>query len=88
VDGSGKCKESHVAVTGVGAKATRAKRVEGALAGKALDAATIAAAAEHAAHGIDISADLQGSVDYKAHLTRVYARRALEAATARAKGGK
>ncbi|HSE96556.1 MAG TPA: xanthine dehydrogenase family protein subunit M [Methylomirabilota bacterium] len=81
----GKCKEAHVAVTGVGAKATRAKGVEAALAGKALDAATIQAAAAKAADGIEMSADLQGSVEYKQHLTRVYARRALEAAAARAK---
>jgi len=81
----GKCKEAHVAVTGVGAKATRAKGVEAALAGKPLDAATIAAAAAKAADGIEMSADLQGSVEYKQHLTRVYAKRALEAAASRAK---
>jgi carbon-monoxide dehydrogenase medium subunit len=80
----GKCQAARVAVTGVGAKATRAKGVEAALAGKALDAATIATAAEKAADGISMTADLQGSVEYKQHLTRVYTRRALEAATARA----
>lgn len=82
----GKCERASVAVTGVGSRVTRAKGVEGALGGKALDAQTIAAAAEKAAEGIpDITADLQGSVEYKQHLTRVYARRALEAAAARAK---
>ena len=35
-----------------------------------------------------INADLQGSVEYKAHLTRVYTRRALERAVERAKGAK
>jgi len=80
----GKCQTARVAVTGVGAKATRATGVEAALAGKALDAQAIAAAAEKAADGIAMSADLQGSVEYKQHLTRVYARRALEAAAARA----
>jgi carbon-monoxide dehydrogenase medium subunit len=84
VDG-GRCQEAHVAVTGVGAKATRAKGVEAALTGKPLDAATIQAAAAKAADGIEMSADLQGSVEYKQHLTRVYARRALEAAAGRAK---
>ena len=73
---------------GVGSKATRAKGVEAALVGKTLDAATIAAAAEKAAEGIEINADLQGSVEYKAHLTRVYTRRALERAVERAKGAK
>jgi len=82
----GICSHASVGVTGVGSKATRAKSVEAALTGKALDLATLAAAAEKAADGIAINADLQGSVEYKAHLTRVYAKRALEAAAARAKG--
>ena len=64
--------------------AVRAKGVEAALTGKATDAAALAAASQKAADGIDINADLQGSVEYKQHLTRVYARRALEAAAARA----
>jgi carbon-monoxide dehydrogenase medium subunit len=81
----GKCQKASVAITGVGPKATRAKGVEAALQGKALDAASIAAAAEKAADGIQMSADLQGSVEYKQHLTRVYTRRALEAASGRAR---
>jgi carbon-monoxide dehydrogenase medium subunit len=88
LDGTGKCTSARVGVTGVGSKAVRAKGVEAGLTGRALDAATIAAAAQKAADGIDINADLQGSVEYKAHLTRVYARRALERAGERAKGGK
>jgi carbon-monoxide dehydrogenase medium subunit len=79
----GTCQRAAVAVTGVGEKATRAKGVEAALGGKALNAETIAAAAAKAADGIAITADLQGSAEYKAHLTRVYTRRALEAAVAR-----
>jgi carbon-monoxide dehydrogenase medium subunit len=82
----GKCQTASVAITGVGPKASRAKGVEAALQGKALDAASIAAAAEKAADGIQMSADLQGSVEYKQHLTRVYTRRALEAASSRAGG--
>jgi aerobic carbon-monoxide dehydrogenase medium subunit len=82
------CQKASVAVTGVGPKATRAKGVEAALGGKALDAQSIAAAAEKAADGIAISADLQGSEEYKAHLTRVYTRRALEAAASRAGGAR
>jgi carbon-monoxide dehydrogenase medium subunit len=81
----GTCREARVAVTGVGPKATRASGVEAALNGKALDEASIRTAAQRAAEGIAISADLQGSVEYKAHLTRVYARRALEAAAGRAR---
>jgi aerobic carbon-monoxide dehydrogenase medium subunit len=88
LDSSGKCTAARVGVTGVGSHATRAKGVEAALTGKALDAAAIAAASEKAAEGIEINADLQGSVEYKAHLTRVYTRRALEKAVERAKGAK
>jgi carbon-monoxide dehydrogenase medium subunit len=84
----GKAQAASVAITGVGAKASRAKGVEAALQGKALDAASIAAAAEKAADGIQMSADLQGSVEYKQHLTRVYTRRALEAAAGRAAGSR
>ena len=88
LDGSGKCTAARVGITGVGSHAVRAKGVEAALTGHTLDAATIQAASQKAADGIDINADLQGSVEYKAHLTRVYTRRALEKAIERAKGGK
>ena len=78
-------KKVGVGITGVGTKATRARGVEAALAGKTLDAATIRAAAEKAADGVDVQADLQGSVEYKTHILKVYCRRALEAALSRAK---
>ena len=86
VDKSGVCKKVGVGVTGAGTKAVRAKGVEAALLNKKLDAATIEAAAQKAADGVDVQADLQGSVEYKAHLCRVFARRALEAALKRAQG--
>ncbi len=78
-------KKVGVGITGAGTKAVRAKGVEAALAGKTLDAATIKAAAEKAADGVDVQADLQGSVEYKTHLLKVYCRRALEAALSRAR---
>jgi len=81
----GKCQAARVGITGVGGTATRAKGVEAALTGKAFDTATIAAASAKASDGIEFTADLQGSEEYKAHLTRVYAKRALEAAAARAR---
>jgi carbon-monoxide dehydrogenase medium subunit len=64
----------------------RAKGVEAGLVGKRLDAATIEAAAQKAAEGVDVQADLQGSVEYKSHLCRVFARRAIEAALKRTQG--
>ncbi|HET6367280.1 MAG TPA: xanthine dehydrogenase family protein subunit M [Pseudomonadales bacterium] len=79
IDG-GKCTKASIGITGAGTHAVRAKGVEAALAGKALDAASIAAAADKAPDGVDVQADLQGSVDYKKHLLKVFAKRAIEAA--------
>ena len=86
VDGKGVCSKAGVGITGAGTKAVRAKGVEAGLVGKALDQATIEAAAQKAADGVDVQADLQGSVEYKSHLCRVFARRAIEAAVKRARG--
>ena len=85
VDGGGTCTKAGVGVTGAGTKAVRAKGVEAGLTGKRLDQATIEAAAAKAADGVDVQADLQGSVEYKSHLCRVFARRAIEAALKRAR---
>jgi carbon-monoxide dehydrogenase medium subunit len=81
IDG-GKCTKASIGITGAGTHAVRAKGVEAALAGKPLDAASIAAAADKAPDGVDVQADLQGSVDYKRHLLKVFAKRAIEAAVA------
>jgi carbon-monoxide dehydrogenase medium subunit len=86
LDKEGKCTKVGVGVTGAGTKAVRAKGVEAALTGKKLDAATIEAAAQKAAEGVDVQADLQGSVEYKSHLCRVFAKRALTEAVKRARG--
>jgi len=82
---AGKVTKASIGITGAGTKAVRAKGVEAGLVGKALDAATIQAAAEKAPDGVDVQADLQGSEDYKRHLLKVFARRAVEAAAAAAK---
>lgn len=81
IDG-GKCTKASIGITGAGTHAVRAKGVEAALTGKPLDAASIAAAADKAPDGVDVQADLQGSVDYKKHLLKVFAKRAIEAAAA------
>jgi carbon-monoxide dehydrogenase medium subunit len=86
LDKEGKSTKASVGVTGAGTKAVRAKGVEAALAGKKLDAATIEAAAQKAAEGVDVQADLQGSVEYKSHLCRVFAKRAITEAVRRARG--
>jgi aerobic carbon-monoxide dehydrogenase medium subunit len=84
VDKNGTCTKAGVGVTGAGTRAVRAKGVEAGLTGKRLDAAAIEAAAAKAADGVDVQADLQGSVEYKAHLCRVFAKRAVEAALKKA----
>ncbi|HEU5321744.1 MAG TPA: xanthine dehydrogenase family protein subunit M, partial [Methylomirabilota bacterium] len=84
LDQEGKCTKAGVGVTGAGTRAVRARGVEAGLVGKKLDAAAIEAAAQKAADGVDVQADLQGGVEYKSHLCRVFARRAIEAAVKRA----
>jgi carbon-monoxide dehydrogenase medium subunit len=80
---NGNCERVRVGVTGLAAKAFRAKAVESALTGK--PASEIAQAASHAADGIDTLADIHASSDFRAELARVYTQRALELAVARAK---
>ncbi len=84
LDKQGLCAKAGVGVTGAGSKAVRAKSVEAALVGKKLDAAAIEAAAQKAAEGVDVQADLQGSIEYKSHLCRVFAKRAITEAVKRA----
>lgn len=85
LDKKGNCERVRAAITGLGPKAFRAKRVESALSGKSPDGA-IAQASAHAADGIEALSDLHASADFRAELARVYMRRALERAAARAKG--
>jgi carbon-monoxide dehydrogenase medium subunit len=74
----GSCEDVRVGLTHMASTPLRATAVEAALRGRPLDAATIAAAAEHAGEGTEPPADLNASEDYKRHLARVLTRRALE----------
>lgn len=76
-------KTVRVGVTGVARKAFRATAVEDALRGKALTAAIIAAAADKADEGLETLNDIHASAEFRAHLTRVNTRRALERAASR-----
>ena len=80
----GVCQNARIGVTGAGPKAVRATEAAAALKGKALDAATVEAAAERAGAGIDFSEDIHAAAGYRAHLTSVYAQRAITAAASRA----
>src|SRR6185437_4000898 len=57
----GTCTAASVVITGASVKPTRASAVEAALVGKKLDEATIAAAASHAADGLELVEDIHGS---------------------------
>jgi len=73
-----------VGITGVAATAYRAVAVEQALAGqRSPGAAAIAAAAAHAADGVEPLGDIHASPEFRAHLAGVNTRRAIERALAR-----
>jgi aerobic carbon-monoxide dehydrogenase medium subunit len=76
---------ARIGVTGVGPKAYRATAVEQALVGKPADEETVKAAVQSVADGIDVQGDIHASPDYRAHLARVYTRRAVLLAAERAR---
>jgi carbon-monoxide dehydrogenase medium subunit len=81
----GSCQSASLGITGVAAKAYRARAVEVALAGNQLDEQTIAGAASHVCEGIDPNSDLHASGEYRCHLAQVHTRRAIQTALGRAK---
>jgi len=84
VGSDGTCQRARIAITGAGPKATRATASESALVGSNLDDAAINAAASQAGEGIDFNEDVHASAEYRAHLTKVYAGRAIRAAVGNA----
>jgi aerobic carbon-monoxide dehydrogenase medium subunit len=80
LDPSGVCNRIAVGITGITDKAFRAERVETMLAGKKLDTQLIEAASVEATRNIDVIEDINGSSEYRAHLTHVYVARAIQAA--------
>jgi carbon-monoxide dehydrogenase medium subunit len=77
LDGDGTCTKARVGITGAAAVATRAAGVEAALEGYALGDEVIAAAARHAADGLELLADVHASTDYRRRVTVGLTRRAL-----------
>jgi aerobic carbon-monoxide dehydrogenase medium subunit len=77
---------ARIGVTGVGPKAYRPAAVEQALQGKSTDEDSIRAAVESVADGIDVQGDIHAGPEYRAHLARVFTRRAVLLAAQRAKG--
>jgi aerobic carbon-monoxide dehydrogenase medium subunit len=76
----GSCEDVRIGLTNMGSTPLRASAAESALRGGALDAESVAAAAEQAAEGTDPPEDLNATPEYKRHLARVLTRRALEEA--------
>ena len=80
LDRRGVCSHARVAVTGAGSRPVRARASERSLIGRRPSAAAIAEAASRASQGVEFIEDIHGSEEYREHLTRVIARRALEEA--------
>ncbi len=81
---NGSISDCRVAITGVGTKPTLVDSVAQAMIGSDGSAAAIEAAAASATSGVTVLEDLYGSVEYKTHLAKVMAKRALTQAVAAA----
>jgi aerobic carbon-monoxide dehydrogenase medium subunit len=80
----GSVTDARVALTGVGTKASLAQATAQAVIGTDGSESAVRAAAAKAAEDVTIIEDLYGSVEYKTHLSSVYATRALMKAIANA----
>ena len=86
LDDQGACASARIGVTGAGSHAIRASRAEQELMGKPMSAQTIDAACAFAADGLDLMNDAYASSEFRAHLTRTLARRAIAHASEMARG--
>ncbi len=77
---NGSISDARVGLTGVAAKPTLANATAEALIGTDGSDRAIEEAAAKAADGLTILEDLYGSVEYKTHLARVFAKRAIKRA--------
>ena len=80
LDASGVCRRIALGITGVTDKAYRADRAEQMLIGKKLDSKLIEDAAAESTRNVDVIEDINGSSEYRAHLTHVYVARAIQTA--------
>lgn len=84
----GTCAEARIALGAVAPTPLRARGAEAALRGRRLDAAALAHAADQAVAETSPISDVRGSAWYRRRVTPAVVRRALEAAAARAAGGR
>jgi len=80
MDPSGTCSRISIGITGVTDKAYRADRVEQMLTGKKLTPNLIEQAAREATRNVEVIEDINGSAEYRTHLTHVYVARTIETA--------
>lgn len=80
LDERGAIAECRIGVTGAGPRPQRATLAENMLTGQTPTVDGISAAAEQAASGLELLGDLAASEEFRAHLVRVHARRALQRA--------
>jgi CO/xanthine dehydrogenase FAD-binding subunit len=78
--------EARITLMGVADRAVRAAAAEAGLAGQAVDADIVAAAASEATKDLDPASDMHGSAEFRRHLAGVAVRRALTTAAGRAGG--
>ena len=81
---NGVCAAARIGVTGAGASAYRARESESRLVGSDLSEGAVFSAAGHAADGVEMNEDIHASAEYREHLTKVFALRAIRAAIERA----
>ena len=80
----GTCESARIGVTGAGPRAVRASAAETGLVGRRLDDSAIRSAAAMAGDGVEFNEDIHASAEYRAHLTGVFAERAIRQAVANA----
>jgi len=83
IDAAGTCSRVAIGITGVADKAYRPERTEQMLTGKKLDQKLIEEAAAESTRNIEVIEDINGSSEYRAHLTHVYVARAIQEALRR-----
>jgi len=83
LDNTGACSRAALGITGVTDKAYRPERTEQMLVGKKLDQKLIDEAAAESTRNIDVIEDINGSSEYRAHLTHIYVARAIQEALSR-----
>ena len=80
-----RCRSVSIAVTGASSKPARLETAEREMLGKAATPEIIAAASRAAGENLDYISDLHGSGDFRAHLVKTLASRALTIAVTRAR---